>query len=224
MSKLLYAAMSVALSLATWTAPLRADRYAIDPEHTEVRFTWDHLGMSRQGGRFVDVSGTLEFDEARPDASSLAVIIKVASLWTGVAALDSQLVKSREFFDAAKFPTITFKSAGVRQTSARTADVIGDLSINGVARPVVLNVTWNYAGAHPMAKINPAFSDQYVAGFSAQTQIRRSDWGLTRTVPFVSDEIQISIETEFKRTAISPQTAESEPPVIIAPLPAPGAD
>lgn len=227
MSKLVHAVMAVALSLASWSADVRADRYAIDPEHTEVRFTWDHLGMSRQGGRFLDVSGTLDFDEASPEASRVDVIIKVSSLWTGVAALDSQLVRSREFFDAAKFPTITFKSTEVRQSSARTADVIGDLTINGAARPVVLAVTWNFAGPHPMAKINPAFTDQYVAGFSAQTQLRRSDWGLTRTVPFVSDEIQISIETELKRIAVSPPaaiTAEPEPPVITAPLPAPGAD
>lgn len=225
-----YAAMAYAMALATCilAGPARADRYMLDPEHTEVRFTWDHLGMSRQGGRFVDVTGSLDFDEARPDASRISVIIKVASLWTGVAALDSQLVKSREFFEAAKFPTMTFGSTEVRQTSARTADVMGDLTINGIARPVVLNVTWNYAGAHPMSKINPAFLDQYVAGFSAQTQIRRSDWGLTRTVPFVSDEIQISIETEFKRTAVSPPSAElaepTEPPVIMAPLPTPGAE
>ncbi len=208
-------------------ATARADTYAIDKEHTEVRFTWDHLGLSRQGGRFVDVTGTLQFDEARPDASKVGVIIKVASLWTGVAALDSQLVKSREFFDAAKHPTITFESTEVRQTSAKTADVIGDLTINGTPRPVVLNVTWNFAGGHPMAKINPAFSDLYVAGFSATTQIRRSDWGLTRTVPFVSDEIQISIETELKRTAISAPAAagdRDDAPVIMAPLPAPAAE
>ncbi len=231
MRLLVSVAMTFALSLAAWamSSPARADQFALDPEHTEVRFTWDHLGMSRQGGRFVDVTGQLDFDETRPDASKVSVIIKVASIWTGVGALDSQLIKSREFFDAAKFPTITFSSTSVRQTSAKTADVIGDLTINGMARPVVLNVTWNYAGAHPMAKINPAFSDQYVAGFSAQTQIRRSDWGLTRTVPFVSDEIQISIETELRRTAVTPPAGEQpgfepEPPIISAPLPAPGAD
>lgn len=235
-----------------------ADRYVLDPEHTEVRFTWDHLGMSRQGGRFVDVSGTLDFDEARPDASKVSAIIKVASIWTGVAALDSHLVKSREFFDAAKFPTITFTSTEVRQTSAKTAEVVGDLTINGQSRPAVLAVTWNFAGGHPMAKINPALSDQYVAGFSAVTHIRRSDWGMTRTVPFVSDEIQITIETEMKRTAVTPPAAvapagapaggsapaapaaaspagtlpaiappaadAAEPPVIIAPLPTPGAE
>lgn len=244
-----------------------ADQYVLDPEHTEVRFTWDHLGMSRQGGRFVDVTGTLDFDEARPDASKVSAIIKVASIWTGVAALDSHLVKSREFFDAAKFPTITFTSTAVRPTGAKTAEVVGDLTINGQARPAVLAVTWNFAGGHPMAKINPALSDQYVAGFSAVTQIRRSDWGMTRTVPFVSDEIQITIETELKRTAVTPPAAmppagsptavtptasapagtsalppavaspgglppavappvsgTGEPPIIFAPLPAPGAN
>lgn len=185
-------------------APARAaDTYAIDKEHTEVRFTWDHLGVSRQSGRFVDVSGSLEFDPARPEASKLSAVIKVASLWTGVAALDSQLVKSKEFFDAGKFPTITFNSTAVRMASDKTGEVTGDLTINGQARPVVLTVIWNYAGAHPMAAINPAFSDQFIAGFSASAVIRRSDWGLTRTIPFVSDEIVIGIETELKRTSVA---------------------
>ncbi len=178
-----------------------ADTYSIDKDHTEVRFTWDHLGVSRQGGRFNDVSGTLEFDEAAPEASRVKVSIRVGSLSTGVAALDNQLLKTREFFDAAKHPTITFASTDVRMTSARTGEVTGDLTINGVARPVVLSVTWNFVGPHPMAVINPAFSDQIIAGFSATTQIRRSDWGITRTVPFVSDEIQIGIETELKQVS-----------------------
>lgn len=225
MARFAVMACAAMLAISARAATAQADSFVLDPEHTEVRFTWDHLGLSRQGGRFVDVTGRLDFDEARPEASKLSAIIKVASIWTGVAALDSQLAKSREFFDVGKFPTITFSSTDVRQTSARTADVVGDLTINGQARPVVLNVTWNFAGAHPMAKINPAFSDQYVAGFSARTQIRRSDWGLTRTVPFVSDEIQITIETEFKRTAVTSPVADSaEPPVINAPLPTPGAD
>lgn len=215
MTAKLVAALSTALAVAAALLPtgVRADTYAIDKEHTEVRFTWDHLGMSRQGGRFVDVTGTLEFDETRPETSKLGVIIKVASVWTGVAALDSQLVKTREFFDAAKHPTITFESTEVRPTSGKSADVVGDLTINGITRPAVLAVTWNFAGPHPMAKINPAFSDLHVAGFSATTQIRRSDWGISRTVPFVSDEIQISIETEMKRTAVAP------PVSITAPLP-----
>lgn len=213
----------LAAAMTLWVmqpvAVAAADTYVIDKEHTEVRFTWDHLGMSRQGGRFVDVSGTLELDETALEASRVSVIIKVASLWTGVAALDSQLTKSREFFDAAKHPTITFESTAVRPTTARTAEVLGDLVINGVARPVVLSVTWNYSGGHPMAKINPAFTDLHVAGFSATTQIRRSDWGMTRTVPFVSDEIQITIETELKRTAIS-AALPIDPPGGDAPRPA----
>lgn len=194
---------ALCMGLAVLALPVEAaDTYTIDKEHTEVRFTWDHLGVSRQGGRFTDVSGTLEFDEAAPETSKVRVSIKLGSLSTGVAALDSQLLKTREFFDASKHPRITFESTEVRMTSARTGEVTGDLTINGISRSVVLAVVWNYSGPHPMAKINPAFSDQTIAGFSATTQIRRSDWGITRTVPFVSDEIQIGIETELKRTEV----------------------
>lgn len=220
------AALAILLLAAAATGGgARADTFVIDKEHTEVRFTWDHLGLSRQGGRFTDVAGTLEFDEARPEASRLGVIIKVASVWTGVAALDTQLARTREFFDAARYPTITFDSTAVRPTSARTAEVTGDLTINGLARPVVLTVSWNYSGGHPMAKINPAFTDLHVAGFSATTQIRRSDWGITRTIPYVSDEIQISIETELKRTAITaPLPIVTEDPAAPPAAPPPRTD
>lgn len=181
---------------------VQADTYAIDREHTEVRFTWDHVGLSRQSGRLVDVSGTLEFDEARPEASKVAAIMKLSGLWTGVAKLD-QLLRGKDYFDADRHPTITFESTAVRPTGQRTAEITGDLTINGVAKPVILAATWNFTGEHPLAKINPAFQGIHVSGFSAQGVIRRSDWGITRFAPYVSDEIQISIETEVKRTGIS---------------------
>lgn len=177
----------------------RAATFVLDRDHTEVRFTWDHLGISRQSGRIVDVTGTLDFDEERPEAAKVSAIMKVASLWTGAAALDALLVKTRDYFNVQAHPTITFESTEVRPTGSRTAEISGDLTINGVARPVVLQATWNFGGEHPLAKINPVFTGQYVAGFSAVGEIRRSDWGISRFAPYVSDEIRIAIEAEFKR-------------------------
>lgn len=177
----------------------RAEVYDIDPDHTEVRFTWDHLGMSRQGGRFTAVTGTLHFNPTDPSLSRVSVRIPLKSIQTGVKKLDDHLINSREFFDVVAHPEISFTSTQVEPTGARTARVTGDLAMNGITRPVVLDVTWNFSGEHPLAAINPTFAGIYASGFSATTQLRRSDWGLTRTIPWVSDEILISIETELHR-------------------------
>ena len=177
-----------------------ADTFTLDRQHTEVRFSWDHLGLSRQSGRFTDVTGTVQFDAEKPETSKVDVSIPVASLTTGVAALDTQLTKTREYFDVAANPAITFKSASVRQTGDKTAELIGDLTINGITKPVTMAVVWNYIGDHPLAAINPTYAGKTVAGFSARTHILRSEWGMTRIIPLVSDEIRISIEAEMSKT------------------------
>ena len=189
---------------ATSSVPVRADTYALDPDHTEVRFTWDHLGLSRQGGRFTTAAGTLSFDPSKPEASTIEVKIPVKSLSTGIKKLDEHLINTKDFFDVVANPAITFKSTLVRMKSDKTGEVEGDLSINGVSKPVVLDVVWNFSGEHPLQAINPVYAGAFASGFSASTQIRRSDWGITRTIPYVSDELRITIETELLRTAVSP--------------------
>ncbi len=179
-----------------------ADVYDLDPEHTEVRFTWDHLGLSRQSGRFTDVKGVINFNANNPATSTVEVTIPLTSIQTGVRKLDEHLLNSREFFNPDTHPNITFKSVSVTPTGQRTAEVTGELAMNGVTRPVVLDVIWNFSGEHPLSTINPTYAGVYASGFSAKTQIRRSDWGLTRTIPFVSDEIRITIETEMYRRSL----------------------
>lgn len=215
---------TLCLGLAPFASPVRADTYKIDPDHTEVRFTWDHVGMSRQGGRFTDVEGTLEFDPVKPGSSSIQATIKVASISTGVEKLDEHLTRSGEFFDVHAHPNITFRSTNVAPTAGRTAHVTGNLSMNGVTKPVVMQVRWNFAGDHPLGGINPVYQEIYVVGFSATTRIRRSDWGLSRTVPFISDELRITIETELHRTQVTtpplPSDESSQPGLSV---PTPGA-
>lgn len=194
----------LAALVTTSSVTARADTYALDPDHTEVRFTWDHLGLSRQGGRFTTAAGTLTFDPAKPEASTVDVKIPVKSLSTGVKKLDEHLITTKDFFDVAANPAITFKSTLVRMKSDKTGEVEGDLSINGVSKPVVLDAVWNFSGEHPLQAINPVYAGAYASGFSATTQIRRSDWGITRTIPYVSDELRITIETEMLRTDVSP--------------------
>lgn len=219
--------VAIAANLLVASPMAAADTYDIDPEHTEVRFTWDHLGLSRQGGRFVDVKGTLTFDQQQPELSTVEVEIPLQGLKTGVAKLDEHLLNSREFFDLKAHPSITFKSTGVLMKSDRTGQVTGDLAMNGVTRPVVLDVVWNFTGEHPLSTINPVYAGIYASGFSATTQLRRSDWGLTRTIPYVSDEIRISIETELHRRAlplpVEPAAADRPGAVIpVTPPPDPG--
>lgn len=192
-------ALAVLLSGA---AGARADVYDLDPEHTEVRFSWDHLGMSRQSGRFTAVKGVVNFNPNSPATSTVEVSIPLKSIQTGVTKLDEHLLNSREYFNPDAHPDITFKSVSVTPTGQRTAEVTGELNVNGIARPVVLDVIWNFSGEHPLSAINPTYAGVYASGFSAKTQIRRSDFGLTRSIPFVSDEIRITIETEMYRRSL----------------------
>jgi polyisoprenoid-binding protein YceI len=168
-----------------------AATYEIDSDHTEIRFSWDHLGMSRQSGRFTSISGTVEFDPADPEASRVEVTIKAASILTGIEPLDKQL-RSADYFNVARYPTITFVGTSVRAITDRTGELTGNLTMMGMTRPVTLNVVWNYAGEYPLAKISPNFKDKMAAGFSATARIKRSEWGLDRSVPLITDEIQIT--------------------------------
>lgn len=175
------------------------ETYGFEKAHTEVRFSWDHLGLSRQSGRFLDVAGQVVFDAEKPEASQVEVRLPLKSLTTGVAALDDVLLKTPDYLDAGRHPEIAFKSTEVVMLTARTATVAGELTFNGVTRPVVLSVVWNFSGEHPLSKINPVYAGVYASGFSARTQILRSDFGITRSVPLVSDEIRITIEAELHR-------------------------
>jgi polyisoprenoid-binding protein YceI len=155
-----------------------------------VLFTYSHFGLSNITGRFGDVSGTFAFDAANPAASSIQVTIPIASVSMGVPKLDEHL-KSPDFFDAAQYPDATFASNAVTAAGEGRWKVAGDLTLHGVTKPVVLDVTVNYVGPHPMNKAP-------VAGFDATTTIRRSDFGVDRMIPGVPDEVRIRITLEAK--------------------------
>jgi len=179
-------------------APVRADVWLIDKSASEVRFTYDHFGLSRQGGRFRDLSGRLDFTPTDPESGRVEVAIKVSAISTGVPELD-KLLKSPDFFDAGRYPLITFTSTGVHRTGEKTGQVIGDLTMLGVTRPVTLEVNWNFTGEYPLSSINPNYQDKWVSGFSAKTMIERSAWGMKRGIPLLSDEIELTIQAEFLR-------------------------
>jgi polyisoprenoid-binding protein YceI len=191
-------ALAAALVLLAAGPSARADTWVFDPQNTEVRFSWDHLGLSRQSGRFLEVDGRLEFTPTDPGAGAIDVTIRSASVATGVKEYDANL-KRVDVFDAAQHPEIPFKSRAVRHIGDNTGELVGDLTILGVTRPVTLQVAWNFTGEHPLAMVNPTYKGKWVSGFSATTTIQRSEWGLKRGVPLISDDIHIGIEAEFLR-------------------------
>ena len=189
---LAFRATLLALALTALSTPVFAAAvpYEIDARHTQVLFTYSHFGLSNITGRFSDVTGTIAFDVANPAASSVNVTIPVDSVSTGVPKLDEHL-QSPDFFDAATYPTATFKSTAVTVAGEGHWKVAGDLTLHGVTRPVVLDATTNFVGPHPMSKA-PA------AGFDATTTIKRSEFGIDGMIPGVPDDVRIRITVEAK--------------------------
>jgi polyisoprenoid-binding protein YceI len=162
--------------------------YTIDPTHTATVFKWDHFGFSTPSGNFSNIQGKIVVDNDKPAHSSVNVIIPLASLNTNVTALDEHL-KGADFFDAAKYPNITFKSTKVQAVAKNKYKITGNLTIKNVTKPVVLDAVLNKQAEHPMAKV-PAI------GFNATTSFKRSDFGVGAYVPNVGDKITVNITTE----------------------------
>jgi len=178
----------IAFSLISTAAFAKAVPYDIDGNHTQVNFTYNHFGFSDITDRFMQVTGEFNFDPADPTQSSIDISIPIDGVSTGVPKLDEHL-KSPDFFDAAKFPTATFKSTKVEKDGDNKLKVSGDLTIHGITKPVVLDVTVNRIGEHPMSKIASA-------GFDASATVLRSDFGMANYVPAVSDQIKLQITME----------------------------
>ena len=176
-----------------FAATAQATSYEIDANHTQVQFTYTHLGFSHLSARLNQASGRFDFDPAKPAMSSIDVQIPMASLSTGVPRLDTDL-SSADFFEVAKFPTASFKSNKVTVLGKNKLNVAGDLSIHGVTRPVVFAVTVNNTGVHPMRKV-PA------VGLDASATIKRSDFGVGGMIPAVLDEVQLHISMEAHQAA-----------------------
>lgn len=195
--KTVFAAASLAAFL---TAPMMTGAalaepvaYEFDRTHTAIRATWDHLGMSRQSIYFTDYEGVLLLDLEEPANSTVDVTFNLSGgFWVGPdqERFEAHL-ESDDLFDTAQFPTARFVATSFETEDGQTGTMTGDLTLLGETRPVTLNVTLNHAGGHPFN------AERQVAGFSASTTIQRSQWGLGYAVPAVSDEIEISIETEL---------------------------
>ena len=143
--------------------------YDIDGAHTSVEFVGRHLMITKVRGRFTDVSGRITIAE-EPEASHVEVEIGAASLSSGNADRDTHL-KSADFFDVERYPTITFRSTSVTALPDNTWEVVGDLTVRDTTRPVTLQVDFDGADVSPLG-------DERI-GFSAATDVNREDFGLT---------------------------------------------
>ncbi len=172
-------------------ADVKAGTYAIDPNHTQVTFSVSHFGISPFAGTFSEASGTLIVDPAKPDASKLDVTIPIASVQTTSSVLTGEL-KSADWFDAAKFPTATFKSTKVTQITPDAVQVDGTLTLHGVTKPVLFRAKLFGAATNPMSK-------KASIGFLGRMVIHRADFGVSKYVPVVSDETVLVINAAFER-------------------------
>ena len=180
-------ALVAALALAS-SAAFAAEPYQIDPNHTQVEYTYSHFGFSHITGRLNNVEGDFLFDAKDPTKSSIQVHVPISSITVGVPDLDKELLGST-FFEADKFPLATFQSTAVTSTGTNKLAVAGDMTIHGVTKPVTLDVTVNKIGTHPMRNVA-------AAGFDATATIKRSDFGVALYVPNVSDEVTLHITME----------------------------
>jgi len=189
-------------------AVLGATTYTLEPDYTQGVVRWDHLGFSLPTAQFGQAQGSLRFDPANPAGGSVTVTIPLASLTTGVAALDEHL-RSDDFFEIAKFPTATFSSIRVAAgAGAGRLEVTGTLNLHGVTRPATLAVTLLKVGTNPRTRIP-------TVGFEATTTLKRSDFGLGRFAPQVSDAVELRItcqgaESKAYAEYLKAEAAESD--------------
>ncbi|MDO4222916.1 MAG: YceI family protein [Acinetobacter sp.] len=183
--KTLGLATTLLASTAAFAAP---QTYTIDPTHTATVFSWNHFGFSTPSANFSDINGKIVVDFDKPSASSVDVTIPVSSVNTNVKALDDEFQKA-DWFNAAQFPNITFKSTKVQTKNKKDFTISGILTVKGISKPVVLKAKLNGKGAHPMSKLP-------TIGFNATTTFKRSDFGLGAFVPNVGDKITVNITTE----------------------------
>ena len=182
---LLAAALIGTAATSAFAAP---EKYTLDSSHSQILFSYNHLGYSTTWGMFSGFEGEIMFDQEDPANSSVSVSMPVKSMFTGWEARFNHFM-SDDFFGAADGEMVSFTSTGIEVTGEDTAKITGDLTLNGVTKSVVLDAKLNKAGEHPMAK-------KPWAGFDATTTLVRSEYELGQFAPFVGDEVEVKISVE----------------------------
>lgn len=185
--------LSVAALLAFGSTAVVAADYDIDPAHSAVTFQVKHLTISKVKGSFSELSGTFQFTEGEPDSWQADVTIEISSVDTGNAKRDEHL-RSEDFFNAEEFPTMVFKSTGIKMTSDAEGILLGELTMHGVTKSVELALEYNGSVQDPWGNER--------AGFSLTGKLNRKDWGLTYNSVLesgglmIGEDIKISLEIE----------------------------
>ncbi len=186
------AGLAVGALLLGLATTANATRWKVDGEHTTVSFSVRHLFTSVQG-RFDRFEGSVEFDPAKPEATVVRGTIEAASINTNNAKRDKHL-RSGDFFDVEKYPTLSFESTGVKEVNGNKGELEGKLTLHGVTRPVVIEVEYLGQGSDPWGNVR--------AGFSMKLTIDRKDYGLNwnevlETGGFlVGEEVEIRVDVE----------------------------
>ena len=178
----------LAAALASTATFAAADTYVLDASHSQVVFSYNHLGFSTTSGMFSGFEGEISFDQENAANSSVSVSMPVMSMFTGWEKREGHFM-SGDFFGAAEGDMITFTSTSIETTGDTTAMITGDLTMNDVTKSVVLDATLNKMGTHPQAQKD-------WAGFDATATLLRSDFGLGAFAPYVSDEVAVTISIE----------------------------
>lgn len=181
--------LSALAGIATVMASVNAnaETYELDPTHTYPYFSVSHLGFSTLRGRFNTTSGKITMDKAK-GTGSVEIEVDVNSIDTAHEKRDKHL-RSPDFFNAAEFPKMTYKSTKVTINKDDSAVVEGNLTLMGVTKPVTLKVSKISCGVHP-------FNKKDVCGFDAMGTLKRSDFGMKYGLPAIGDEITMHIEAE----------------------------
>lgn len=167
-----------------------AEGFTVDPRHTYATFEVNHMGLSTQRGRFNTAKGRITLDRVEKKGS-MEVEIDAKTVNTGLEELQKHL-RSEDFFNVEKFPTITFKSDKMEFEGDKPKAVQGELTLLGVTKPVTLAVSSFDCRIHPMNK-------KYVCGADAAATIKRSDFGMSYALPAVSDDVRLIISVEAFR-------------------------
>jgi polyisoprenoid-binding protein YceI len=183
-NKFVLVAATGAFSAAAFAAP---ETFNVEPTHTYPRFEYSHFGYSNQQQRFDKTSGKIVIDRAAK-TGSVDVSIDTTSVNTGYA-LFNQHIQAEDYFDTAKYPAITFKSTKVKFEGDKPVAVEGNLTIKGVTKPVTLTVSSFHSMPHPMLKKD-------AIGANATAKVKRSEFNMGKNVPYVSDEVTLTIAVE----------------------------
>jgi polyisoprenoid-binding protein YceI len=214
-----FIAASAILGAAVAASPARAAVWEIDSSHSTAEFSVKHMMVSNVKGTFNKVSGTVNIDDKDPTKSSVDITIDPATIDTHDAKRDGHL-KSPDFFDVAKYPTITFKSTKVEKAGKGKLKLTGDLTMHGVTKSVVLAVEG------PGPEVKNVFFNAYDRGATATGKINRKEWGLTWNKPLesaggvlVGDDVQLTIDVELIKKPDATAAAETAAPAKAADKP-----